>query len=369
MSKPFRVLVLTKYGPLGASSRLRSLQYIPWLQGAGMHVTVQPLLTDKQLLARYHQGTYAPLQLLQSYALRCRALLQRHRFNLIWIERESLPWWPLWMEQGLLGNAPYVLEFDDAVFHTYDQHSNLFIRLTYGKRLDGLMAKAALVVGGNNYLAQRARDAGAPWVEVIPTVVDLERYSCKTNKRFAISNLVEPLKIVWIGTPGNVRYLQLIRAPLQALAKKYSFVLRLIGATEFDIPGVHVELQPWSAETEADLIRGSHIGIMPLDDSLWEKGKCGYKLIQYMACGLPVVASAVGVNSEIVQHGTNGYLATTPQEWEVLLGQLLESDALRVQLGIAGRKLVENNFCIQQTGPKLVALFQATIARTSVCAD
>lgn len=369
MSKPVRVLVLTKYGRLGASSRLRSLQYLPWLQRAGMQVTVQSLLSDDQLLARYHRGAYAALQLLQAYASRCRALLQRHQFDVIWIEKEALPWWPLWIEQGLLSHVPYVLDFDDAIFHNYDQHSSSFVRLAFGKRLDGLMAKAALVVGGNNYLAQRARDAGTPWVEVIPTVIDLDRYPPRANPFVAVSTPAKPLKIVWIGTPGNVRYLQLIREPLQALAAKHSFVLRVIGATELNIPGVQVEVLPWSENTEVQLISDSDIGVMPLQDSPWEKGKCGYKLIQYMACGLPVVASAIGVNPEIVEHGSNGYLATTPQEWVASLGQLLRDESLRMQMGFAGRKCVEKNYCIQQTGPRLAAMLQTVSTREEICAD
>lgn len=369
MSRQKRVLLLSKYGRLGASSRLRTLQYLPWLKDSDLLITTQLLLSDDKLQARYRVGFYGFSNLMRSYVERVQVLLRRRKFDLIWIEKESLPWWPLSLELLLLGGKPFVLDFDDAVFHNYDQHKNPLVRLIFGKRLDGLMRNASLVVGGNNYLAQRARDAGAKWVEVLPTVIDLDRYRQDPNKLVAVAMPAAPLKLVWIGTPGNVHYLELIREPLLALAAKYSIVLRVIGATEFSILGLQVEVLPWNESTEVQLIRDCDIGVMPLLDSPWEKGKCGYKLIQYMACGLPVLASSVGVNSEIVHHGINGYLATTPKEWETFLGHLLEDESLRRLFGIAGRKHVESNYCIQKTGPKLAAMLHKVIDKASVCAD
>lgn len=350
--KAVKVLALTKYGRLGASSRMRSLQYVPWLQQAGLHVTVQPLLVDELLQARYKHGGYG-LSLLWVYARRLSALTARNQFDVVWIEKEALPWWPLWLELALLRGMPYVLDYDDAIFHNYDQHANSWVRRLFGRRLDGLMAQAALVVGGNHYLAQRARDAGARWVEVIPTVIDLVRYPSQP-KMLAVSLAVDGLpRIVWIGSPSTVRYLQLLREPLQALATRQPFVLRVIGGGMVDLPGVQVEVLSWAEATEVENISACQVGVMPLLDSLWERGKCGYKLIQYMACGLPVVASNAGVNPEIVRQGDNGFLANTAEDWVVALGMLLEDASLRAQMGRAGRQLVEQVYCIQQTGPRL----------------
>lgn len=356
--KAVKVLVLTKYGRLGASSRMRSLQYLPWFEQAGLQVTVQPLLSDEFLSLRYRQGTYGVWSLLKAYVRRLSNLMAHRQFDVVWIEKEALPWWPLWLELVLLRGVPYVLDYDDAIFHNYDRHSNPWVRRFYGRRLDGLMAHAALVVGGNNYLAQRARDAGAPWVEVVPTVIDLVRYPSQPQ------TLVEPSvdgglpRIVWIGSPSTVRYLQLIREPLQALARCQPFMLRVIGGGVVDLPGVQVEVVPWAEATEVENISVCQVGVMPLRDSLWERGKCGYKLIQYMACGLPVVASHVGVNPEIVRNGENGYLANTPEDWVTALGKLLESPSLQAQMGAAGRRRVEEKYCIQKTGPLMAQLLR-----------
>lgn len=355
-----RILLITKYDRLGASSRMRSLQYVPRLEQAGLQVTVQPLLSDALLQARYKRGGYG-FSLLRAYADRLRALRARHQFDVVWIEKEALPWWPLWLESALLRGVPYVLDYDDAIFHNYDQHANSWVRRLFGRRLDGLMAQAALVVGGNNYLAQRARDAGAPWVEVVPTVIDLARYPYSPPTSATV--LARPTagdlpRVVWIGSPSTARYLQLIREPLQVLAARHPFVLRVIGGGAVDLPGVQVEVVPWTEATEVENISACQVGVMPLLDSLWERGKCGYKLIQYMACGLPVVASPVGVNCQIVEHGNNGFLAEIPAEWEKALQTLLADADLRQRMGQAGRQKVEQQYCIQMTGPRLATLLK-----------
>ena len=358
--KALKVLVLTKYGRLGASSRLRSLQYLPWFERAGVHCMASSLLSDRQVESLYAAGRYSLGSLFLSYARRVLALLSRNQFDVVWIEKEALPWLPAWFERYLLSGRPYVLDYDDAIFHNYDQHSRAWVRRVFGRRIDRLMTGAQLVVGGNSYLAQRARDVQAPWVEVVPTVIDLERYVPKTEWAVTTGGL---LCIVWIGSPSTVRYLQLLREPLQLLSRELHFKLRVIGGGEVDLPGVNVESFPWSETSEVDCIRECDVGVMPLFDSPWESGKCGYKLIQYMACGLPVVASAVGVNSEIVRNGEDGYLASSAAEWVEALGKLLRDETLRAQMGRAGRERVKQHYCIQQTAPKLIAMLQTVAVK------
>jgi glycosyltransferase involved in cell wall biosynthesis len=359
--KPIKVLALTKYGRLGASSRLRFLQFVAGLELSGVQVTVQPLIPDAMLKTRYVQGSYGVGALVQAYAGRCRAMMSRQDFNLLWVEKEALPWLPFLLELALLKGRPYVLDFDDAVFHNYDQNARPWIRQLYGNRLDRLMAGAALVVAGNSYLAARARAAGALRVEILPTSIDLDHYPIQPVAPQPHPVKDSPPCIVWVGSPTTARYLSLLREPLQTLAIQRSFALRLIGCDPMDIPGVRVEAVPWSEATEFDNISACDIGVMPLMDSPWEQGKCGYKLIQYMACGLPVVASNVGVNSEIVQPGKSGFLAGTSAEWVSALGELLESYELRHALGRAGRASVESTYCIQKTGPQLAQLLRSVV--------
>ena len=197
-----------------------------------------------------------------------------------------------------------MIDYYVAAFHRYDMHKSVYIRTTLGKKIDRLMRSAAVVVAGNDYLAGRACEAGAKQLEVVPSVVDLGRYELKDwEENDAI------LRAGWIGTPQTIKYLLEIEGVIRALADEdISFIL--IGA---EVPpqfaGLPVESKKWSLESEVQAIRELDVGIMPLADLPFERGKCGYKLIQYMACGLPVVASPVGLNHQIVHHGENGFLA------------------------------------------------------------
>jgi glycosyltransferase involved in cell wall biosynthesis len=278
------------------------------------------------------------------------------------VEKELLPWLPYGVEHTLLLHTqrPLVLDYDDAVFHAYDQNRSWLIRQALGKKIDTLMKTADTVMVGNSYLAERAVAAGAHKVEIIPTVVDLRRYPFSTRVEH------EGLRIVWIGSPTTSKYLELVAGPLATVALRYKCQLIVIGGCPVSLPGVSVEWRPWSAETEAAGISQCDIGIMPLPDEPWERGKCGYKLIQYMACGLPVVASPVGVNRDIVSHGTNGFLAATDQEWTSALSELLESAQLRSSMGTAGRALVESSYCLQVTAPRLATILRSAAGSSTV---
>ena len=351
-----KILALTKYGHLGASSRMRCFQYLSYLQRSNIHVTISPLLSDDMLQLRYQLGSYGVLPLLRTFARRCRVLLDRHQFDALWIEKEALPWFPLWFERTLLSRVPYMLDYDDAIFHNYDQHHNPWVRWLYGKRLDGLMAHATLVVAGNNYLAERARSAGARRVELLPTVIDIDRYPLEQpffSRRFVVG---------WIGSPSTVKYLKLITPALITLAEEFPLQLRVVGA-EFTCSGLDVDCRAWSEESEVQEIQKFDVGIMPLNDSPWERGKCGYKLIQYMACGLPVVASPVGVNVDIVQQRYNGLLARNINEWTIALRSLKADPDFRVIMGARGRRMVEENYCLQVTAPRLAVLLRSCVGQ------
>jgi glycosyltransferase involved in cell wall biosynthesis len=333
---------------------MRFLQYLPWLQQAGFKVTVQGLLSDELLLARYQRGAYGRWPIVSAYANRLRALLRSPHFDVVWIEKEALPWFPAWFERWSLRGVPYVLDFDDAIFHNYDLHRFAWVRRFYGQRIDRLMKGARLVIAGNRYLADRATAAGARWVEVVPTVVDLALYPAKQ-----IYSVVTKPSIVWIGSPSTVQYLLELAEPLGVLSKRQPFTLRVIGGGAITMPGVDVESLPWSADTEAAVITECDVGIMPLRDTPWEQGKCAYKLIQYMACGLPTVASPIGANRDVVIEGETGLFADTAYAWVEKMELLLCDVALRQRLGRAGRARVEAEYCLQQTAPRLAHLLTA----------
>lgn len=297
--------------------------------------------------------------MLYSYLNRIKKIICTEQYDLIWIEKEALPWFPAWFEIFLLRNKPYILDYDDAVFHNYDRHRLKWVRYILGQRIDRLMANATLVTVGNPYLAQRAKNAGANWVEIIPTVIDLNRYPLKIVRAKENQDI---LRIVWIGSPSTMKFLKILEAPLAILSRQFNFKFCIIAGSDIHLSGVDVEFIAWSLEAEVAAIQACDIGVMPLVDSDWERGKCGYKLIQYMGCSLPVVASPVGINCEIVRVGTNGYLAETTDEWVSTLKKLLEDRELRYHMGDNGRKLVEAEYSTQQIAPKLANLLHCVKA-------
>ena len=346
------ILFLSKYGRLGASSRLRTFQYIPFLTQFEIDAKVSPFISDSQLRLKYLGGKYDYASLCRSYLHRTVDLLKCKHFDLVVIEKESLPWLPASFEKFLLRNVPYVLDYDDAVFHNYDMHPSKIVRFFWGRRLDRLMRSAKLVIAGNTYLANRAHNAGSSWVEHVPTVVDIRRYALKVG---SLTRSMIP-RIVWIGSPATVHYLELVREPLCKLATRVPFILRVIGAPAPSFSGVEVESFEWSEASEAERIVECDIGIMPLLNTPWEQGKCGYKLIQYMACGLPVVASSVGVNSDIVLPDHNGFLASSHNDWISALFVMLCDEKMRRQFGLNGRSLVESRYSLQIQAPRIASL-------------
>lgn len=360
---PVSVLFLTKYARNGASSRYRTLQYLPYLENAGFRCEIAPLFDQAYLEFKYRTGKAAISDLVRALIRRLLTLFTVKRYDLLVIEKELFPYCPAWIEALLdkIG-CPYVVDYDDALFHQYDMHRKRAIRSLYGKKISSVMRHASLVIAGNQYLAQYAQKAGAKKIEILPTVVDLSRYSS--------SALARPREHVftvgWIGSPSTSKYLITIASALREVCSGGAGRLLLIGSGPVDLPGVDVECVPWSEASEVDLIHRCDVGVMPLLDSPWERGKCGLKLVQYMACGLPVVASPVGINRSIVDHGGNGFLAADAAEWEHALRSLKNDESLRRALGKAGRAKVEKLYSLQVAAPVLVSLLAEVRARSCV---
>lgn len=352
-----KVLFLSRYARLGSSSRLRLYQYLPYLQDAGINVTLAPLFGDDYIRGLYG-GKVAKLPILKAYAVRFGRMLQTSRFDAVWVEKEMLPWIPAWLELGLFPEkVPLIVDYDDATFHRYDQHRLSLVRHVLGRKIDRVMRRADLVIAGNEYLADRARTAGSARVEILPTVVDMSRYVVAP----AVSANQQTPTIGWIGAPATAQFLQLIAPALhEIVARKLARVVA-VGANTEQLDDLPIRAQPWTEATEVADIQGFDIGIMPLPDAPFERGKCGYKLIQYMACGKPVVASPVGVNSMIVRDGVDGYLASTQQEWISALTKLIADPLLREQMGGEGRRRVETGYSLQQAAPRFAALIESIL--------
>ncbi len=350
-----QVLLLTRYERLGSSSRVRFYQYIPYLTAQGIKIVNAPFFDDHYVRNLYSGRRTSVKTILGSYLKRLSVLTRSTSFDLLWVEKELFPWMPAWFEAFFHTlKIPYIVDYDDAIFHRYDKHSSLLVRTLLEHKIDRVMRYANMVVAGNDYLAERAIKAGAQKVEYLPSVVDVSQYTIHEP----LSNSI--FRIGWIGAPVTASYLNLVREVLTELSRESNVSFVLIGAGNFpQFPEVPTEILPWSEDLERNISRKFDVGIMPLVDGPFERGKCGYKLIQYMASSLPVVASPVGVNRQIVEPQVNGYLANSSKDWLIALRELRDNIQKRKMMGQAGRQKAEQMYNLQVTAPRLLNLLSS----------
>jgi glycosyltransferase involved in cell wall biosynthesis len=355
-----KVLAYSKYGRLAASTRQRLLQYAPALAGAGIELDHRPLLDDDYVSSLATGATYPRRRILKSYLDRIAYLLRRADADLIWVYAELFPYLPAGFER-LVSSAglPIIYDFDDAFFHQYDDNNRALVRRMLGGKLRPLIARAAACTCGNDYLRRYAAHLCERSL-IFPTVVDTEAYQPTPPRADA-----GVPTIGWIGSPSTWAYVRPLLPMLAQLAAAGSARVLAVGAGTRALadrfPGM--ELVDWSEDREIAEVKRMDIGIMPVPDEPWARGKSGYKLIQYGACGLPVVASPVGVNSEIVENGRTGLLVRSPEEWRKSLDRLLASPDLRQRMGAAGRERIVDHYSLAVHAPRLVDLFRSVAAR------
>ncbi|WP_312751051.1 glycosyltransferase family 4 protein [Epilithonimonas hominis] len=374
-----KILYLTKYTRMAGSSRMRSYQYFPYLEKSGIDVTVKPFFDD-DYLKDFYAGKKNISTVVKSYLRRFFVLFSVLRYNNVVIEKEIFPFLPAFAEWMLkLFGIKYIVDYDDAIFHNYDQSSNPVIKKFLGNKIAQVMRYSGTVVAGNNYLAEYARKAGAKNIEIIPTVIDINRYPSKNNH----SDLALPPNVIlsgvegkagersasennqkfvvgWIGTKTTFeKHLLPCKDWIKALQiQDPNIRFHIVGITEDMDLGKNVQYIRWTEDTEVAEILKMDIGLMPLQDSKWEKGKCAYKLIQYAACGIPGVASDVGMNKEVCIDGETGFIATSNEEWKERILFFKNEIEERLRMGTNARKLVEQKYCIQVTSEKWIKILK-----------
>lgn len=344
-----RVLAFAKYGRAAASTRQRILQYLPRLAEAGIAVEVHPLLDDDYVHSLASGEPYPRSRVAAAYARRLATLLRGSDADLLWIYAELFPWLPAAFERlAFRSRRPVVYEFDDAFHLPYEGRP-----LLAGK-IDPLISGAAACICGNAYLRDHAARLN-PNSVIIPTVVDTDRY------RPAEIAPTGPPVIGWIGSPSTWDNVRPLLPVLERLCRDGRARVLAIGAgaaAEAD-RFAGLEFRQWTEDSEIASVQAMDIGIMPLIDEPFRHGKSGYKLVQYMACGLPVVASPVGVNRTMVETGRNGFLATGPDEWDSALSRLLGDPGLRSAMGKDGRARAVGDYSLQSQAPRLIAVLEA----------
>ncbi len=357
-----KVLFLTNTPVKGPSARYRVYQYLPYIEQYNIKVATHSALTPF-LYSRFspakgslHKIIYFFLSALS----RIIALFRMPFYNLIFIQKLVLPHvFPvpefLLCKLGKWLRKKIIFDFDDAIYTVSEvRKKTLFEKFTYSGRVQKIISLCNSVVAGNDYLGQFARNYNKR-VYVVPTSIDLAKYPmCLSNEKKST-----PVVIGWIGTPGTSPYLKIIIPALKEIAAKYDIIFRVIGGKFFECPGVKVEYLPWSLESEVEDIRLLDIGVMPLTDDPWSRGKCGLKLLQYMSAGIPAVVSPVGVNNKIILDGLNGYLAKDKEEWVTKIEKIIRFPADHLEMIDLARKTVENKYSVSVNVKKLISILTA----------
>jgi glycosyltransferase involved in cell wall biosynthesis len=335
-----KLSIYTRYDKLGASSRYRYFMYLDKLKAAGWQAKIYPFFSNRYLKKLYGKGHKSRLSFAFSTMKRLLQLLFSSK-QLI-IEYELLPFIPYGIERRLLKNKKYILNFDDDVWEKYRSKPAL------ADKFDKLITNAAGVIVANDMLWERCLQLESKVIK-IPTVVDLDLYSCDKPK-------FDRFTVVWIGTPVTYTFLEKYEEQLQAMAKKVDYELLVVAIKRLEkraIPGVNMRFVDWSQENEIELLMRSHVGIMPLTDDAFARGKSAFKLIQYLAAGIPAIASPVGESCTVINDEVNGFLAYETDEWVDSLEKLATDKKLYKAFAKAAKKSAKQ-FSIQKYSPVML---------------
>lgn len=314
--------------------------------------SVRLRLTD--LFERYRAAGVVPtlVNARSTFAERAKLMGEASRHDVVVLHR-TMGLSPFQLTLLRRANPRIIFDYDDALMFRDQKHGQPLRARTFAKFVRTIDACRA-VVAGNEFLACFAVGDGRE-VVVLPTPIQTAKYQLK-QERVGRGNIIG-----WLGLSDGFVYLEQIAPALRRLSESFPDLrLKVVSDKPFSLDGVRVENEPWRAETEQAHLAGFDVGIMPLRDSAWTRGKCSYKILQYMGVGTAVVASPVGMNRDVIQPGKNGFLAGSEDEWVQAIGTLLENAALRAQFGRAGRELVERSYSADGYAKSYLELMQRT---------
>jgi glycosyltransferase involved in cell wall biosynthesis len=295
-------------------------------------------------------------------ALRRLVDVQRStQYDVVFVQREAALFGPPVIERLIarVVKKPIVFDFDDAVHmpRANSSHGRLAALVRYPQKTPEIIGMSRAVTVGNRHLEEYASTLHDD-VTLIPTVVDTDAVKPGYDTASPVAQS-GPVVLGWIGTHSTYPYLESLFPVLQDVARRHKVVLRVVGAgRDVALPGVEVENRPWGLRSELPDLQSFDVGLYPIVQDAWSLGKSGYKAVQYMAVGVPVVCSPVGATCDIVQHGVHGFLPQTPQEWAQQLSSLIEDAALRRRLGQAGRTRVEEWYSLEHQAPRLASVLR-----------
>lgn len=353
-----KIIFIVPYPTEGASNRFRVEQYLPVLKANGISCKVRSFMTRKFYKIIYRRGFYF---LKTVYFLACAFnrildIVRALKYDVVFIHREAFPLGSPVFESILarLGK-PIIYDFDDAIFLPNASPSNNFVeRLKCPEKVAGIFKMSRFIIAGNSYLADFAARHNKN-VITIPTPIDTDRYIAFRREAANRKKLV----IGWIGSVTTAEFLNVLRGVFKMLCEKYPYVEFQIIGGKFHIDGLpNIINKEWALDKELEYLQGFDIGIMPIPDNDWARGKCGFKAILYMSMGIPCVCSPVGINKEIIRDNFNGFLAGSDTEWLEKLSSLIEDESLRARIGKAGRTVAEEKYSVKVNAAKFLSVIE-----------
>lgn len=352
-----RVLFIAPYPTEGPSNRYRVEQYLPYIKDNGIDYSLRPFVSSDFFKIMYKNGHQAKkvLYFLSATTKRLLDLIRAVKYDLIFVHIESFPFGPAIFEKIFVTlGKPIIYDFEDAVYLPNFRGANRMIdSLRCNNKFYQILRLSSHIIVCNRYMKELVSSYN-PNVTTIPTSIDTDKFRLKNfdlkNKRPVIG---------WIGSHTTAYYLRQLEKVFMALAKKYDFSLKIIGGNkDFSIPGVNIINEEWDLKKDVDNFQQLDIGIYPLPSDERAMAKTPFKTIQYMSVGVPAVVSRVGGNIDIVQDGINGFLASNDDEWVEKLSLLIENPELRRNMGLSGRKTVEEKYSLKVNVPVFLDIIQ-----------
>jgi glycosyltransferase involved in cell wall biosynthesis len=335
--------------------RYRHEQYVQHLEAAGFQCDFSPLLNESEDRIFYASGNYV-----RKIFIGLKTLLRRFgdihkakKYDFIYIYRDAYFFGSFIEKQLAKTRAKLIYDFDDAIW-LKDENPNqgLFNKLKTPDKISRIIAMSDRVIAGNEYLASYARQFN-PNITIIPSTVDMARYV--TDVRPANDRVC----IGWTGSFSTIKHFETLVPALMEIKRRFGekVYFKLIGDPNYSEPELGIQGISWRSDTEAQDLAELSIGVMPLPDNDWTRGKCAMKGLQYMALGIPTIMSPVGVNAVVIQNGENGFLASSTSEWVAKLSQLIDDALLRERIGQAGKMTVEMGFSVEANVEKWLGVF------------
>jgi glycosyltransferase involved in cell wall biosynthesis len=341
--------------------RYRCEQYVPYLRQQGFECTYSPVIVD----AEEDQALYRSINLLdkagifiKSFARRIRDVWRASHYDIVFIYREAFPIGWVFFERLLkLTGATIVLDFDDAIWLPTVSEVNRSLQwLKNPEKINKIITLSNLVIVGNTYLGAYAKRFNKK-VVVFPSTINLDYYKFPLAQSAAKNS--GKIIIGWSGSHTTIEHFEIITPVLKKLKEKYgdNVIFKVYGDPDYRNDSLGIVGTAWSHESEVEVIGSFDIGIMPLPDNEWSKGKCAMKGLLYMGMGVPAVLAAVGMNTDVINDGVTGFLAANDEEWFNKLSLLIENNDLRKKIGLAGRSVVEKSFSCQAKHEEYVNIF------------